>query len=293
MRRKTLFVTSLLVINIGLNLLALVQARPPAQQKGASLTGLYEAFYEKTADPRTPHRGIATGVVSNPPPLTDRWAVIIGISDYAGESYDLEYCDDDALDFYNALVNVYGWKSNHITLLIDGQATKENILAAILWMRTNEDLGDEVVFFYSGHGTTSTRNADNDPEWKDECIIPWEIQSSYFIWDGDLKEEFSTFESTHIFFCFDSCYSGGMTDLAGSGRLICMASKETQTALESSRWENGQFTYYFVDQGMLAGKADANNDGLVTCEEAFDYAKARCRRQTPTASDNFPDDMLL
>lgn len=110
--------------------------------------------------------------------------------------------------------------------------------------------------------------------------------------DGDLSEEFSTFDSTRILFYFDSCYAGGMTDLVGSGRLICMACKESQVSYEVSTYENGQFTYYFVDQGILAGKADANNDGFVTCEEAFDYAKANCQRQTPTASDTFPNDML-
>jgi len=72
-----------------------------------------------------------------------------------------------------------------------------------------------------------------------------------------------------------------------------MACKETQVSWEMSVYENGQFTYYFVDQGMLAGKADANNDNSVTCEEAFDYAKANCQSQMPTPSDNFEDDMLL
>lgn len=292
MKTKTILIASLFAITISLSLFAFVQAQPQAQQKEASFLGFYETFRGKPPKPGRPSKGIATGNVSELPPGSDRWAVIIGISDYAGDQYDLDYCDDDALDFYNALVNVYGWSSNNIQLLIDGQATKAKILSAIDWMRTNEHSDDEVVFFYSGHGSVSRRNVDNDAERKDECIIPWEIESNYYIWDGDLSEEFSTFESTRILFYFDSCYSGGMKDLAGSGRLICMACKENQVSWEMSQYENGQFTYYFVDQGMLAGKADANNDGFVTCEEAFDYAKANCQSQTPTPSDNFPDDML-
>ncbi len=292
MKRKTFLVALLFAITISLNMFAFVQAPPEAEQRGASPLGFYETFRGKPPKPGKPSKGIATGVVSEPPQASDRWAVIIGISDYAGDEYDLDYCDDDALDFYNALTTVYGWISSHIILLIDGQAKKASILTAIDWMRTSEDSGDEVVFFYSGHGSGSLRNADNDRERKDECIIPYEIESSYYIWDGDLTEEFSTFESTRIFFYFDSCYSGGMTDLAGSGRLICMACGENQASWEMSQYENGQFTYYFVDQGMLAGEADANNDGHVTCEEAFDYANANCKSQSPEASDNFPDDML-
>jgi len=284
--------SSLLLFMIAISLFAVVSAPPYLQSKNFSATD-FQAFKGKPLNPGPPDEETATGIVSEPPPATDRWAVIIGISDYAGDENDLEYCDDDAWDFYNALVNEYGWLSDHIVILIDDHATRANILDAINWMRENEGPGDEVVFFYSGHGTVSTSDADGDPERKDECIIPWEIEWEYFIWDGDLRNEFSDFESTRILFYFDSCYSGGMTDLAGDGRLICMACKETQFSWEMSEYENGQFTYYFVDQGMLAGKADANNDGVVTCEEAFDYAKANCQSQTPTVSDNFEDDMLL
>ncbi|MEM3536361.1 MAG: caspase family protein [Candidatus Bathyarchaeia archaeon] len=284
MRHKALLSILLTVTFLSL-LVCYVQAQPEFQSKGMLPIEQYESLVQQ--------KGYATGVVSQPPPATDRWAVIIGISDYYGTANDLQYCDDDAKDFYNALVNKYGYLADHITMLIDSQATKANILAAISWLRSNEGPGDEVIFFYSGHGTYSTYDVDGDGEKRDECIIPWECSSSYLIWDGNLKAEFSTFESTRILFYFDSCYAGGMTDLAGTGRLICMACKETQTSLESSTWKNGQFTYYFVDQGMLAGKADANNDGVVTCEEAFDYAKARCSRQTPTISDAFTNDMLL
>jgi len=38
--------------------------------------------------------------------------------------------------------------------------------------------------------------------------------------------------------------------------------------------------------------ADKNGDSMITFEEAFDYAKANCQRQTPVASDGFTDDML-
>ena len=280
----------LLLIVTSLNLVALVQAEPGIHQKGGLFTDPYGMSLEKSAKPRSPE--IATGVVSNPPRANHRWAVIIGISDYSGDANDLEYCDDDALDFDNALTEMYGWSSSHIKLLVDGQATFANIHLAIDWMRTNEGPGDEVIFFYSGHGSFGTHDMDNDGEKKDVCIIPWECTLEFYIWDGDLKAEFSDFESTRILFYFDSCYSGGMTDLAGSGRLVCMSSKATQMSWEGSQWKNGQFTYYFVDQGMLAHKADANKDGFVTCEEAFDYAKANCRIQAPTASDNFTNDML-
>jgi len=73
-----------------------------------------------------------------------------------------------------------------------------------------------------------------------------------------------------------------------------MSSKESRSSYESDAWENGEFTRYFVDLGMVQGEADATpHDGIVTIEEAFDYAKANCQYDTPVINDQFQDDMQL
>jgi len=156
--------------------------------------------------------------------------------------------------------------------------------------------GDEVVFFFSGHGANGKAD-DGDKEKIDEAIVAHDGSKLVPIWDGELRDWFSGFNTTRIIFIFDSCLAGGMTDLQGTGRIINMACSESEVSYEGSSWQNGQFTYYFVDQGMLGGKADTydNIAGVadVTVEEAFDYAKANCRMQKPTISDSFSDDLLL
>ena len=81
-----------------------------------------------------------------------------------------------------------------------------------------------------------------------------------------------------------------------------MACSENGVSYEGGSWQNGQFTYFFVDQGMLASQADRynhDNDSIVpeatdvVVEEAFEYAKANCQMQTPTISDSFSNDLLL
>ena len=252
-----------------------------------------------------PLKQAATGILGDPAPdPSRRWAIVIGISDYDGEANDIQYADDDALDMLDALVNVYGFLRDHILLLISdytvNNATRENIIKAIAWLRNNENNGDEVVFFYSGHGARGKAN-DGDKERIDEAIVPWECTAESLIWDGELKQLFSDFDTSRIIFIFDSCYAGGMTDLKSEGRIIVMACSESGLSYEFSTLENGQFTYYFVEEGVLFGNADVyDHDGDseltepddVTVEEAFDYAKANCQRQRPTISDSFTNDLL-
>jgi len=220
-----------------------------------------------------------------------KYAVIVGVSDYPGTVNDLEYCDDDAQDIYNALTTVYGYSPANIHLLTDSGATFNAIRSAITDIDSVEQAGDEVLFFFSGHGAKDKVD-DGDKEAMDESIVVYDN----YIWDGQLRAWFSGFATSRIIFIFDSCLSGGMTDLKADGRVIAMACSESGLSYEDAVWGNGQFTYYFADRGMLAGLAD-KYDNLpavadVTVEEAFDYAKANCVSQTPTISDSFAKDLL-
>jgi hypothetical protein len=238
----------------------------------------------------------------------NKYAIIIGISDYPGTANDLEYCDDDAEDMYDALTTLYGYSPSNIHLLEDMGASFAAIKAAVDDVESKAVAGDEVVFFFSGHGANGRFADDNaqdkrqrvDSNGIDEAIVCHDGSQTgnlLFIWDGQLRDWFAGFDTARIIFIFDSCLAGGMTDLQAPGRIVNMACSENGVSYEDDSWGNGQFTYYFVDQGMLSSKADAydNVDGTadVTVEEAFDYAKANCQWQKPTISDSFSNDLLL
>ncbi|MEM3737196.1 MAG: caspase family protein [Candidatus Bathyarchaeia archaeon] len=241
----------------------------------------------------------ATSGVLGAPCHGTKYAIVIGISDYPGTENDLLYSDDDARDMNRTLVDTYGYVKDNIILLMNGEATRTNIMNAIAQLKARETGGDdEIVFFFSGHGTKGVA-ADGDKERIDEAIVSHDGTQLVPIWDGELRLEFSGFETTRIICIFDSCLAGGMTDLQTSERIIAMATTERGVAYEGESWENGQFTYYLVEQGMLFGSADRVDHDAdagtrdVTVEEAFDYAKANCSHQTPVISDNFPNDLLL
>ncbi len=246
----------------------------------------------------------ATGTLGQP--ITgDKYAIVIGIADYPGIGNDLKYTDEDAEEMINALTTVYGgFDGANIRDFIDkeGQgsvnATRENIISAIQKIGSMARPEDEVVFFFSGHGGKG-RALDGDKEAIDESIVVHDGNALVYLWDGELKQFFDEFQTSRIVFVFDSCVAGGMTDLAAPGRIINMATTETGTAYESDAWGNGQFTYYFVDEGMIGGLADTHDYAEIegnestTIEEAFDYAKAKSVNQIPTIKDLFTNDLLL
>jgi hypothetical protein len=230
-----------------------------------------------------------------------KYAIIVGISDYPGTANDLQYCDDDAQDMYDALTTLYGYNSSNIHILLDMDASFNATRDAVNDIKSKAVAGDEVVFFFSGHGTNGVAN-DGDREKMDEGLVSHDGNPSgniVAIWDGQLKDWFAGFQTSRIIFIFDSCLAGGMTDLQAPGRVIDMACSESGVSYEDDSWQNGQFTYFFVDQGMsgsLADRYDHDNNAAspdVTVEEAFDYGKANCQKQTPTISDSFDRDLLL
>lgn len=250
-----------------------------------------------------PVRQAATGVLGTPS-SGDKYAILVGISDYPGTANDLQYSDDDAQDIRNALITLYGYSSDNIHLLLDLDASFTAIQNAINDIKSKAVAGDEVVFFFSGHGTKGKVD-DGDKENIDEAIVSHDGNPSgslIYIWDGQLRDWFADFNTSRIIFIFDSCLAGGMTDLKGTNRIINMACSESGVSYEGGLWQNGQFTYFFVEQGMSEGQADRydhDNDSIlpeatdVVVEEAFDYAKANCQMQKPTISDSFSNDLLL
>ncbi len=195
----------------------------------------------------------------DPDPSVDKWAVVIGISDYRGRQYELQYCDDDAQDIY-AYLRDKGYPEGNIKLLLNGDAKAKNIVAAIEWLDSWEGADSEVVFYYSGHGSTYDGYDDGDDEYTDEAIVSADL---YLILDGQLRQMFSTFESSKISYTFDTCFSGGMDDLVGSGRIVVAACGENEYSYDgTSDQQNGVFTYYYMDGLNMYN----------TIEEAFAYA---------------------
>jgi hypothetical protein len=272
------FLSKIVCIGIAVLLIATTVSYATAETSTGPriYNGPKEVYDERSANQEIkaiPDKPGKPPVGPRPDPSVNKWAVVIGISDYRGTQSDLQYCDDDARDMYNYLL-VKGYPAGNIKLLLDSNASASAIMSAIDWLNSWESRNSEVVFFYSGHGSTYKdgryNDGDTEPDGRDEAIVSADL---YLILDGQLRQKFSTFESQKISFIFDSCYSGGMDDLVGAwtgatitGRVVVIACGEKQYSYEESALQNGVFTYYYV------GTSTSGLQTYNTIEGAFAYA---------------------
>lgn len=240
-----------------------------------------------------------------------RYAVVIGISDYASSDIpDLRYAADDARAFYDFLrspaAGMGGYPEDHIRLLLDGDAVARNVRSALSTFLRHSTPDDVVTVFMAAHGVSDPSR----PE--DIYLLTHDAQL------GDLPG--TAVSLAHVQQALDDAYaymkivfsdvshSAGMGgprqqlepnranqrlleggEGAGSGMsVVFTASAANQLSQEGEPWGGGHgvFTYYLL-QG-LNGAADAMDEGgdgdrVVTLGELLEYTRDRVRRETRNA----------
>jgi metacaspase-1 len=138
-------------------------------------------------------------------------ALLIGIN-YIGTQYELNGCINDVDTIKNKISNS-GFKDiNILTDLTVKKPTKENILSEFKNLLINSQAGDLLLFFYSGHGSNTLDNNNDESDGLDEMLVSSDLQG---IIDDDLKNIIQTNlkENISLFAMFDSCFSGTVLDL--------------------------------------------------------------------------------
>jgi hypothetical protein len=135
-------------------------------------------------------------------------ALCIGINDYPGTGNDLGGCVNDANDWAGLLSDQFGFGGN-ITMLLDADATRANIVSALGDLVTSAKGGDIVVCTYSGHGTWEyDRGELDEPDNRDEAICGHDD----IILDDELRVIIRQIDpAAHLTVISDSCHSGTVT----------------------------------------------------------------------------------
>ena len=146
-------------------------------------------------------------------------AFLVGINKY--KENPLSGCVNDIIDMRDYLIGS-GFAADDVRTLLDERAGVEQIISRLHWLRVGAQAGDQLVFHFSGHGTTIRRWEGNLLALgADACLVPYDYNWKYdhsFITDGDIDEIFHDLPpGVDLTMIFDSCHSGGMRDLPPPG----------------------------------------------------------------------------
>ena len=81
-------------------------------------------------------------------------ALFVGIN-YMGTYNALNGCINDVYKMNSTYRQMYGLKTENTMILLEEQTTKKNIMNAINWLVSNNTLGQQLLFHFSGHGSIS------------------------------------------------------------------------------------------------------------------------------------------
>lgn len=257
------------------------------------------------APPATPPETVSAPQLS--PAASSRsssWAVIVGISKYqsAGDSglSNLVFADKDARDLA-ATLEASGWSLSNIRLLVNEDATKRNIEAALESWLTKSGRDDEILLYWSGHGFP-------DPEDPEKVYFACfdtdpQIPSTGYRMDR-VRSALEERKARNVIVMADTCHAGklitrgdgavrsvgitlsetvGRRETLPPGWVFMVGAETDRQAIEHTSWSNGAFTHCLL-RGM-AGEADgyesvAPKDGVVTLGELREFLRTQMPEQT-------------
>jgi Caspase domain len=231
------------------------------------------------------------------------WAVVIGVNSYPNVRR-LKYAVNDAMAFYNHLVEYNQVPKENVVLLLDEEANLTRLRSALgIYLKNKASKDDMVIIYFAGHGATERDATSPDGDGLEKYLLPYDVDPKELYATAMPMEEisrlFSRIRSDRLVFIVDTCYSGAsggrtisVTDIragisdgfldritGGKGKIILTASGANEVSAENDEFQHGVFTHFLL-QG-LQGQADSDGDGLITVDEVYTYVS----KQVPQATN--------
>jgi formylglycine-generating enzyme required for sulfatase activity len=234
------------------------------------------------------------GRAAETPKVAQRWAVLVGVDDYA-YAQKLQYCGADQIALSQQLV-ASGFPQDQVFLLHDKtddprfRPSKGNIERQLNLVLNLADADDFVVIGFSGHGVHLGGKSFLCPG---DCSLddPDTLIGVDDVYDR-LKECAAEFKLVVVDACRNDPRPGGgrsMTATAGTralartlqdlklpeGVVLLNSCAPGEISWEDEEFGHGVFMHYVLDG--LRGAADANDDDAVSLMELQSYAGARTK----------------
>lgn len=234
-------------------------------------------------------------------PVKDKWALVIGISEFKNPSLNLKYAAKDAGDFKDFLVSKCHFAPDHVKLLVNSNANKNRILDLIgdSWLPRVVLPDDLVVIFISSHGS---------PSEMDVCGVNYVVAhdtnpDKLFTTGIQIQQLANTIRervhSNRVLVILDACHSGGASEggkgiqrmsnvdatqvAQGTGHMVICSSSKTEASWESKKYPNGVFTHTLIEALQKNGDKTTLTDAFASLKEGVQsqVAAERGVMQTP------------
>ena len=257
--------------------------------------------------------------------VKDKWAIVIGISNFKDPSINLKYAAKDATDFRNFLLSQENFRADHVQLLTDANATRDNIISKLGdgWLGHRAGKDDLVVVYVSSHGSAAQEDVgvnflvahDTDKTKLVSTGLPMQ-------WLTKIIQE--QVHSNRVVLILDVCHSGSATDESkkvsdsadsdstsadandkggkglgrssgvdlsklslGSGQIVLCSSLSDQVSWESKHYPNSVFTRRLIQALQCNGKDTSLSEAYANLKDAVgaEVLGDRGAVQTPNLSN--------
>ncbi|MBX3138223.1 caspase family protein [Candidatus Obscuribacterales bacterium] len=198
-------------------------------------------------------------------PIKDKWAVVIGVDTFKDSKIPkLRYPAKDAQDFAKFLVEKANFAPDHVLLLLNENATRNNIVSSIAgtWLPMRVLPDDLVVIYASTHGSPSELDKGGE-----NFLVAYDTEQTDLFTSGVLLQDLAPtiYRRTHcdrVVLLLDACNSGAAEvggkglyrstnfdpmAIAGKGQIVISSSGADQRSWESKRYNNGVFTRNLIE----------------------------------------------
>lgn len=140
-------------------------------------------------------------------------ALLVGINDYKGEVPPLEGCVNDVF-LMSSVLQECNIPFENIRTVLDRRATTEGVLQRLEWLLEDAAPGDELIFYFSGHGARYPEyGVSGTPDRHIEALVTADFDWSRgrCIKDSDIVDLYSQLPyDCRLLMIFDCCHSGGL-----------------------------------------------------------------------------------
>lgn len=240
-------------------------------------------------------------------PAGERWALLIGINNYAEPLPKLDYCAHDMEVLRDTLIKFSGFAPDHVRLLVDtpqaevatsasGNSgadvttavgtrlpSRGNIFIELSTFLQRAKPEDTVLLAFAGHGERDAENhhylmpTDGDPDLLEDTGLRM----------SRIHEYLAKCPARQKVLILDCCHSAAAARSGsapatkfnpakvptGSGFVQLFSCAADQVSVERDDLKQGIFSYYLAEglRGAADAAESANHDGLVTFEELYHY----------------------